>query len=196
MEGYKFYDEGGKKMIKKAYVIGIVIVFLVGSFASGITINRESVQHSSRGTLYVGGNGTGNYSAIQDAINATTAASITVLDGEYYEELEIKEKTIDLKGEEEKYPLITGTLKLEKSDMSKITDLSFYYEDEDDDWAEKNSIQGWLYGGSVYSWQKRYGKDRLLYPVHYRCADGPGRTTADPAGPRTGELPGGAFDSK
>lgn len=31
--------EGEKKMIKKIFVIEIVIVFLIGSFASGFTIN-------------------------------------------------------------------------------------------------------------------------------------------------------------
>jgi len=89
-------------VIKKGFVIGIVIVFLVGSLASGITINqKKNVQQSSRGTLYVGGSGPGNYSTIQSAINdANSGDTIFVYNGTYYENVEITKDSIKLIGED------------------------------------------------------------------------------------------------
>ena len=48
-------------MIKKGFVIGIVIVFLVGSFASGITVNlKDSVKHiEPKKSQYLSSRGSG-----------------------------------------------------------------------------------------------------------------------------------------
>jgi parallel beta-helix repeat protein len=97
-------------MIKNGITIGIVLFLLVGSFASGITINLNGpVQQSSRGnTLYVGGGGSGNYTTIQSAINdANNGDIIFVYSGIYYENVIIN-KTVDLIGENKYVTFIDG----------------------------------------------------------------------------------------
>jgi len=55
---------------------------------------------SSGNTLYVGGNGTGNYTKIQDAINdSDDGDTIFVYNGTYYENIEVY-NSIDLVGED------------------------------------------------------------------------------------------------
>jgi parallel beta-helix repeat protein len=96
-------------MIKKGITIGILIVILAGSIASGITINlNDSVQQSNRGVLYVGGNGPGNYTKIQDAIDNTTSGdTVFVYNGTYYESIEIY-SSINLIGEDKNITIIDG----------------------------------------------------------------------------------------
>jgi parallel beta-helix repeat protein len=97
-------------MIKKVIAFGIVLVFLLGSFAAGITINlNDSVQHIGRGnTLYVGGSESGNYSSIQDAIdNSSNGDNVFVYNGTYIENV-IVNKTINLTGEDRESTIIDG----------------------------------------------------------------------------------------
>ncbi|RLF59549.1 MAG: hypothetical protein DRN27_02355, partial [Thermoplasmata archaeon] len=63
---------------------------------------------SSNEILYVGGNGTGNYSSIQEAIdNASENVTIFVYGGIYYENIVI-DKNINLVGENNSYTIIDG----------------------------------------------------------------------------------------
>ena len=137
-------------MKKKVMCIGIIsILLLLSTGATAITTKsntnsdnfyvdddwlglEDGTEVTVRGNPYV--IGVDAFAKIQDAIDATNGASITILDGEYNEDLEIKDKTVHLTGENEKYPLITGTLKLEESDQPRIIGLSFYYEDDEEDY--------------------------------------------------------------
>jgi parallel beta-helix repeat protein len=88
------------------------MLFLVGNFTSVISINlNNSIQNSSRGfILYVGGNGPGNFSRIQDAIdNASDGDTVFVYDDSspYYENL-IVYKSINLIGEDKNTTIIDG----------------------------------------------------------------------------------------
>ena len=92
-------------MKKAILAIGIVILFICMSFnsISGIQIQNITIIKSGRGnTLYVGGNGTGNYSKIQDAIdNASDGDTVFVYDDSspYYEWDILINKPINLIGE-------------------------------------------------------------------------------------------------
>ena len=99
--------------MKKLLAVIIILLFVGMSFnsISGIQIDNKPVNISNRGdTLYVGGNGSGNYSKIQDAINdASDGDTVFVYDDSspYYELLLI-EKSIFLIGENKETTIIDG----------------------------------------------------------------------------------------
>lgn len=77
--------------LKKAYVIGIILLFIGASVVSGFHTNStNSFQQMNRGWLYVGGNGPGNYTTIQSAIDAANPGdTIFVYNGTYNESIYI-----------------------------------------------------------------------------------------------------------
>jgi len=95
---------------RKSLAVGIVL-FLIGSnFIS--TIAQDTKKSSSQTTrsnwLYVGGNGPGNYSKIQDAIdNASDGDTVFVFNGTYYGYV-ILNKSINLIGEDKNTTIIIG----------------------------------------------------------------------------------------
>ena len=100
--------------MKKLLVVGVIVLFLGLAIAPSINANvKQITMPTAKGdTLYVGGNGTGNYSTIQDAIdNASDGDTVYVFSGTYVENLEI-EKTIKLIGEYKNTTLIDGSIKL------------------------------------------------------------------------------------
>jgi len=100
--------------MKKILTFGITLLFILMtiSSANGIYFEKQSIKPMSLGnTLYVGGNGTGNYSKIQDAIDdASDGDTVYVYDDSspYYENLEV-DKSITLKGENEETTVINGS---------------------------------------------------------------------------------------
>ena len=74
--------------MKKLLATMVIFLFICMSFnsISGIQIQTKTTIISNRGnTLYVGGNGSGNYSKIQDAIdNASDEDTVFVYNGTYY----------------------------------------------------------------------------------------------------------------
>jgi len=91
-----------KSLIKKGLVFTIIILFIGMGItpSTGTVLEKTSILSFDGNTLYVGGNGPGNYSKINDAYNdANPGDTIFVYSGTYYEELWI-EKTINLIGEE------------------------------------------------------------------------------------------------
>ena len=107
-------------LFRKSLTIGIMLV-LIGtcmgpSFAQDST---KSLSWTTRGDiLYVGGNGPGNYSVIQDAINASASGdTIFVYHGTYHERLSIP-KSITLIGENRTTTIIEGN---QTSDVVTIT---------------------------------------------------------------------------
>jgi len=90
-----------KILIKKGLVVAVIILFFSVSVIplSGTTdVKRNTIPTAKGDTLYVGGNGTGNYTNIQDAIDdASDGDMIIVYNGSYYERL-IVDKILHIKG--------------------------------------------------------------------------------------------------
>ena len=123
--------------MKKCIVLGIVFLFVMMSFTSisGIHINNNKVITFDRDDiLYVGGNGTGNYTKIQDAIDdASDGDTVFVYDDSSpYTELIIVDKSIILIGENKNTTVIDGEFQYENCEIIrvvvenvKITNLKF-----------------------------------------------------------------------
>lgn len=101
-------------MKKNMYlVIGIATLFVIISITPsimGIAVkNHNSIKcHLNGKTWYVGGNGSGNFSKIQDAIdNASDEDTIFVFNGTYNENIKIN-KAINLIGEDRNTTIING----------------------------------------------------------------------------------------
>ena len=99
--------------MNKGIVLGIIFLVIGMSF-TGSSYSRsigKSQMHSFDGNiLYVGGNGTGNYTRIQDAIeNASDGDTVFVYDDSspYYERFLI-DKSINLIGEDKNTTVIDG----------------------------------------------------------------------------------------
>ncbi|KYK21293.1 hypothetical protein AYK24_09400 [Thermoplasmatales archaeon SG8-52-4] len=98
--------------MKKILVIGVIALF-IGVFiipSSGIKVNSKIINQSGRSdTLFVGGNGSGNYTKIQDAIdNASDGDTVYVFNGTYNESINITVKSIKLFGEDKNITIING----------------------------------------------------------------------------------------
>ena len=100
-------------LIRKGLVVGIIILFIGMSVvpSTGTVLRPSNLPISNDGkTLYVGGNGTGNYSKIQDAIdNASDGDTVFVYDDSspYFENVYIDER-INLIGEDKNSTIIDG----------------------------------------------------------------------------------------
>jgi len=97
--------------LKKLLVVGVIVLFLSVSVipSTGITDVKQIVMPTTSGdTLYVGGNGTGNYTKIQDAIaDSENGDTIFVFNGTYYEHFAIN-KSLTLIGEDKYSTIIDG----------------------------------------------------------------------------------------
>jgi parallel beta-helix repeat protein len=99
--------------MKKGIALGLIFLLIMMSFTSisGIQINNQVVKPFGRGgILYVGGNGPGNYSTIQSAINdSNNGDTVYVLnDSSPYIEQIIIDKSISLIGENRNTTIIDG----------------------------------------------------------------------------------------
>ena len=93
-----------KKILIAGFLVSVMLLIPINSAYSniGIQIENKPVIQSNRGnTLYVGGNGSGNYSKIQDAIDdANDGDTVFVYDDSSpYDENIIIDKSIKLVGE-------------------------------------------------------------------------------------------------
>ncbi|UCF13138.1 MAG: right-handed parallel beta-helix repeat-containing protein [Thermoplasmatales archaeon] len=99
--------------IKKGVVVAVILLFVSVSVipSTGTNVVEKTSNVSFNGnTLYVGGNGTGNYSKIQDAINdSSNGDTVFVFDDSspYYEYIEV-DKSIILEGENKYTTIISG----------------------------------------------------------------------------------------
>lgn len=101
-----------KPLIMKLLAVGIIFLFVGTCIIPAIGQKIEKSQSASRGTwLYVGGNGPGNYTKIQDAVdNASDGDTVFVYDDSspYYETI-VVEKSITIQGENKNSTIIQGT---------------------------------------------------------------------------------------
>jgi len=98
-----------KPLIRKSLVVGIILLFVGTCFIPTIAQKTGISLLSSKGNwLYVGGDGPGNYTRIQDAVNASsTGDTIFVYKGTYYEHVRM-DKAVYLLGEEMDSTIIDG----------------------------------------------------------------------------------------
>jgi len=102
--------------MRKIIALGIMLLFLGMTISSstGLYLGKQSIKPLSSGNiLYVGGNGAGNYSSIQDAIDdASDGDTVYVYDDSspYYENV-IVDKSINLIGEDKYTTIIDGERK-------------------------------------------------------------------------------------
>ena len=97
--------------MKKILMIFIVLLLLGTAICNGRCSVDSGYFSSARDNLYVGGDGPGNYSKIQDAIdNASNGDTIFVYDNSspYYENI-IVDKSIQLKGENTDTTIVAGS---------------------------------------------------------------------------------------
>jgi parallel beta-helix repeat protein len=96
--------------LRKWLAAGIILIFIGTTFipSSGQTIEKSSLSTSRSHWLYVGGTGPGNFSAIQDAINASSDGdTVFVYAGTYYERLRVF-KSIILRGQTVNTTIVDG----------------------------------------------------------------------------------------
>jgi len=99
--------------MKKLLAVGVIVLFLSVSVipSTGTTdVKQITIPATSGNTLYVGGNGTGNYTKIQDAIdNSSDGDTVYVYDDSspYYENV-VVDKSINLIGEDRDTTVIDG----------------------------------------------------------------------------------------
>jgi parallel beta-helix repeat protein len=97
-------EDATEEMMKKASLL-VAIVVLMSTFLLTVTILPEDVRAT---TLYVGGTNPGNYTTIQDAINASFPGdTIYVYNGTYNEHVVVN-KTVTLIGEDRNMTIING----------------------------------------------------------------------------------------
>ena len=97
--------------MKKTLMILIISILLLSSFTTATAFNNSQNMVntiSNVNTLYVGGNGPGNYTSIQDAIdNASDSDTVYVYKGTYSENIEL-DKKVSLIGEDKNTTIIDG----------------------------------------------------------------------------------------
>jgi len=110
----------GNSIIKKCLAVGIILLFVGTCIIPATAQDTEKPLPTSRGDwLYVGGNGPGNYTKIQDAINhASWGDTVFVYSGVYYEKITI-DRALCLLGESRDTTIIANI-----SDYGSLIDLS------------------------------------------------------------------------
>jgi len=103
--------------MRKIMIIGIVLLFLGVSGVPGYRLDSNP-QPLTRGWLYVGGSGPGNYTTIQSAINAANPGdTVFVYSGLYLENV-LVDKPLEIRGEDPQTTIIDGG---SSGDAVKIT---------------------------------------------------------------------------
>ena len=147
-------------LIKKGVVISVILLFFSMSVipSSGTIIEQSSRTLLHNGNiLYVGGNGTGNYTKIQDAINdSSDGDTVYVYNGTYTENV-IVNKSINLIGGNKHNTIIDGNF---KDNVTKLISDGI----EINGFTIKNSISGEFlsYGIGIYSSNNKITNNIIL----------------------------------
>ena len=95
-------------IVRKVLAVAIILLFIGVSVVPSTVAVEKSTSSFDGNTLYVGGNGPGNYTKIQDAINnASEGDTVFVYSGIYYENIELN-KSIILEGEDKNITIVDG----------------------------------------------------------------------------------------
>ena len=156
--------------LKKAWIVGIILLFIGASVVSGFNTNStNSSQPMNRSWLYVGGSGPGNYTSIQSAIDAASNGdTIYVYNGTYNESLVITEKNnLTLIGENKQTTIINaidsetnmGSIYVVTSYSFRISGFTLrgfnapciYFRDLFDSLAYDCILKDSIYGGVIYT---------------------------------------------
>ena len=87
-------------MKRKCLAVGIIFLFVGTCIITATAQNTEKSQTSRGNWLYVGGNGPGNYTKIQDAINdSSNGDTIYVFNGTYHEAVTVNVGDLTILGE-------------------------------------------------------------------------------------------------
>jgi parallel beta-helix repeat protein len=100
------------RLLRKGFVLGLIFLFLCVGIASGLNfgIKNDIISNFRSSILYVGGDGPGNYSVIQDAINDTVDGDTVFVyeNSSPYNENIVVNKSIFLVGENKDTTVIDG----------------------------------------------------------------------------------------
>ena len=95
-----------KRLSRRNMVFFIMVSFICTNIIPSASSNQQNL--ISITILYTGGNGPGNYTQIQDAIdNASSGDTVFVFNGTYYEHIVIN-KSINLIGDKRNNTIIDG----------------------------------------------------------------------------------------
>ncbi len=123
-----------KDIFRKGIVLGIIFLFVGAIVVPNVISNTTSFGNM----LYVGGNGPGNYTAIQDAVDAASEGdTIFVYNGIYHENVVVDE-SISLIGEDKDITIIDGG---EKKDViyvsaDSVSIMGFTIENSGNEWYD------------------------------------------------------------
>jgi len=118
-----------KSSLRKGLAVGIILLFVGISIIPSSAQNRENTSlPTSRGHwLYVGGNGPGNYSTIQDAIDdASDGDTIFVYDDSSPYNRAIIDKAVTLIGENKETTLIENQVVVEHNNVT-VTGFTIHF---------------------------------------------------------------------
>ncbi|MBE3137481.1 MAG: right-handed parallel beta-helix repeat-containing protein [Thermoplasmata archaeon] len=108
--------------LRKSLIVGTIIVLVgasvVSAFSRNVSIDSKPLNRGN--TLYVGGSGPGNFSKIQDAINASSDGDTIYVYPGLYIELLVINQSISLFGANKNTTIIDGNNTYQKSTI-KIT---------------------------------------------------------------------------
>ncbi len=95
----------------KGMIVVVIVLFIgmvINPLSATLSVEKSSIMSFDGNTLYVGGNGPGNYTKIQDAIDdANNGDTVFVYNGTYYENVWV-DKSIWLIGEDKYNTIIDG----------------------------------------------------------------------------------------
>jgi len=95
---------------KKIFVVGTILLFVCVNTATAFDryTSNENQPSNRDTTFYVGGSGPGNYTRIQDAINASSDGDTVYVYAGFYAEFLVINRSINLKGETENETILDG----------------------------------------------------------------------------------------
>lgn len=180
--------------LRKSMIVGTVIVLVGASVVSAISRNVSiDTKPLNRGnTLYVGGSGPGNYTKLQDAINASSDGdTIFVYDDSspYYENI-IIDKSLNFIGEDRDSTVIDGMASgnscieviANNVNLSNFTIQNALYTDNAGIWIRSgshnvifnNNIFDSNYGVHIFSYGKHEGtfNNVIKDNYFYNCSEG------------------------